>query len=318
MKNHDILLFLILFNSIACSDTKSIEKNGIKEFHKTITVQHDNKMGISIYYQKEHDPKPTIYFLSASVSDRRSYKHIYYHLVKHGYTVVGLSTQSFASDFMTNHFYDAITYARKFCKTKNISNEKKIGLAGHSSGAGVLPSLGYKLFTQDKLGENGRFIWGASPWIDFQYKNTMKLPKDTNFVTELFEDDYSTDPRIYLDMYKHMQLNHKTFIMVKKGGNHRTLFYDYPKELVQKGVYEPIVNLASFTFFHKNREKIFPKQDIKTNYLNIEADGTLPSNHDYRLMLDKFRWSRSSFGCKPTSNYAPNPREKECLNYTNK
>jgi len=317
MRNY-ILLFILLFNSIACSDGKSIEKNGIKEFHQTITVEHKNKMGISIYYKKEGIPKPTIYFLSAATTDRHYYEHIFYHLVQHNYTVIGVSTQSFASDFITNHFYNAIQFAQKFCKEKEISDSTRIGLIGHSSGAGVLPSLGYKLFTKDKLGENGRFIFGASPWIDFQYKNHMKLPKDTNFVTELFEDDYSTDPRIYLDMYKLMSVNHKTFIMVKKGGNHQTLFYDYPKELVQKGVYEPILNLASFTFFNKGKEKIFPQKDIKSDYLNIQADGTLPSNHDYKLMLDKFIWSQSSFGCKPSSGYEPNPREKECLNYTNR
>lgn len=310
-----ILLALILFISMACS--YNTDKK-IKEFHKTIDVQHKNKMGISIYYEKENSPKPTIYFLSASISDRRSYEHIYYYLAKQGYTVVGLSTQSFASDFITNHFYDAVTYARKICKNKNISNEKKVGLAGHSSGAGILPSLGYMLFTQDKLGEDGRFIWGASPWIDFQYRNFMKLPKDTNFVTELFINDYSTDPRIYLDMYKHIDVEHKTFIMAKRGANHRSMFYEEPKELVQKAIYEPISNLASFTFRGKNKEIIFPKKDINSKYLKIEAEGTLPSNRVYRSMLNRFKRSRSPFGCTPTPNYNPNPREKECLNYTNK
>ena len=81
-------------------------------------------MGISIYYSNKNIPKPTIYFLSASVSDRRVYKHIYYHLAKQGYTVVGISTEGFASDFMTYHYYDAITYARKVCKEKSKCKEK--------------------------------------------------------------------------------------------------------------------------------------------------------------------------------------------------
>ena len=309
-----IILVIALFTSIACSDS---EKNGIKSFHKTISVQHHNKMGISIYYAEENSIRPTLYFLAASTSDRRHYEHIYHYLVKKGYVVVGLSTESFASDFMSYHFYDAINYARKICKKKGLSDDRKIGLIGHSSGAGVLPSLGYMLFTQDKLGKDGRFIFGMSPWIDFQFKNSMKLPKDTNFVTQLFEDDHSTDPRIYLDMYKLMDVEYKTFMMVKEGGNHQTPFYDEPKELVQKGIYEPIENLASFTFFNKNKEKIFSKKDISSKYLHIEAEGTLPSHKDYKYMLHSFQRSRSSFGCKPTANYAPNPREKPCLNYKN-
>ncbi len=309
-----IILLISLFTTMACSDTK---KNGIYAFHKTITVQHQNKMGISIYYTQENSIKPTLYFLSAATSDRRNYEHIYHHLVKKGYVVVALSTEGFASDFMTYHFYDAITYARKICKEKGLTNDRQIGLIGHSSGAGVLPSLAYKLFTEDKLGTDGRFVFGASPWIDFQFKNAMKLPKDTNFVTQLFENDHSTDPRIYLDMYKYIDVNHKTFMMVKKGGNHQTPFYDEPKELVQKGIYEPLENLASFTFFNKDKGKVFSKKDIITPYLHIEAEGTLPSHRDYSHMLNSFKHARSSFGCKPTSNYAPNPREKECLNYKN-
>ncbi len=305
----------MLLTIFACSDVK--KKEGIYAFHKTITVRHHNKMGISIYYEQENSLKPTLYFLAASVSDRRSYEHIYHYLVKQGYVVVGLSTQSFASDFMTYHFYDAINYARNILKEKGLSNDKQIGLIGHSSGAGVLPSLAYKLFTEDKLGDEGRFIFGASPWIDFQFKNFMKLPKDTNFVTELFENDHSTDPRIYLDMYKLMDVNHKTFIMVKQGGNHQTPFYDTPKELVQKGIYDPITDLASFTFFGKRKEKIFPKKRVNSDYIDIMAEGTLPTTNEYLYMLNSFKYSRSSFGCKPTSNYAPNPREKECLNYKN-
>jgi hypothetical protein len=312
-----ILLLITLLSITAYSDTQNIKTKDIQSFHQTITVQHKNKMGISIYYVEENTIKPTLYFLSAATSDRRSYEHIYHYLVKKGYVVVGLSTQSFASDFMTYHFYDALMYARKVCTQKGLTNDKQIGLIGHSSGAGVLPSLAYKLFTQDKLGKDGRFIFGTSPWIDFQFKNFMKLPKDTNFVTQLFENDHSTDPRIYLDMYKLMEVKHKTFMILKQGANHQTPFYNKPKKLVQKGIYEPIENLASFTFFNNNKEKIFSKRDIITPYLHIEAEGTLPSSKDYNHMLNSFKQSRSSFGCKPTPNYASNPREKECLNYKN-
>jgi len=311
-------LFFIFFTMNACSDTLSEVNNEIKAFHETIKVQYGNKMGISIYYSSENMPKPTIYFLSASVSDRRVYEHIYYYLVKQGYTVVGLSTHSFASDFITYHFYDAVTYARKICKEKNISNEKKIGLAGHSSGAGVLPSLGYKLFVEDKLGEEGRFIFGAAPWIDFQHKKYMKLPKNTNFVTEVFVNDHSTDPRIALDMYKLMEVKHKSFMVVKKGANHQTPFYENPRTLIEKGVYEPLANLASFSFFKRDKEKIFPLKNIRSEYLDIEAEGTLPSDRVYKSMLRNFVLSRSSFGCVVSKNYIKNPREKECLAYVNR
>ncbi|HHD75381.1 MAG TPA: hypothetical protein ENK82_01945 [Campylobacterales bacterium] len=313
-----LFLLSILLSFIACGNTASIENDQeIKEYHKTIEVKHENKMGISIYYSEEGKPKPMIFYLSASVSDRHSYEHIYHYLVKRGYTVIGLSTESFASDFMTYHFYDAITYARKICQAKKIGDERKIGLAGHSSGAGVLPSLAYKLFVKDQLGKEGRFIFGSAPWIDFQFEKHMRLPHDTNFVTQVFINDASTDPRIYLDMYKLMDVDHKTFIILKEGANHRTPFYDEPKALVEKGIYEPLANLAAFTFFHEEKEKIFPHKDSITQMMTIEADGSLPSNEDYLMILNKFRDSGSPYGCKTTAEYVANPREKECLNYKN-
>jgi len=317
MIKKNILLLLIVLVSIACSESQTAHKKSIQEYHTTITTKHNNRMGISIYYKEENIKKPTIYFLSASTSDRRSYEHIFHYLVKEGYVVVGLSTQSFASDYIMYHFYDALQFGRNFCKEKGITDDTRVGLIGHSSGAGILPSLGYKVFTEDGIGSNGRFIWGASPWIDFQYNNMMKLPKDTNFVTVLFENDHSTDPRIYLDMFKHIDVKHKSFIMVKKGGTHQTIFYPEPKELVYNGILKPLTDLASYTFKDKNKNSIFPTKDIEHSYLNITEENKLPKQNTYLKMLKNFRWSHSSFGCKPTSNYAPNPREKECLEYKN-
>jgi hypothetical protein len=289
----------------------------ILSFHKTIEVQHKNKMGISLYYAEENKAKPTIFYLSASVSDRRVYEHIYHYLVRQGYTVVGLSTEGFASDFMTYHFYDAITYAKQVCQEKNICNEKKIGLVGHSSGAGVLPSVAYKLFVEDGLGEEGRFVFGAAPWIDFQYESYMKLPKDTNFVTQVFIHDHTTDPRIALDMYKLMDVNHKTFMMVKGDSNHGTPFNQTPIALIHQGIFEPLSNIAKFSFEKRDKDKSFANHDIVTQYLHIEAEGTLPSDEDYSMMLKKFKESGSSYGCVTYPNYMKNPREKECLNYVN-
>jgi len=299
------------------NEVEVVPEINVLEFHKTIKVQHENHMGVSLYYAEGQTPKPTIFYLSASVSDRRVYEHIYHYLVKQGYTVIGLSTEGFASDFMTYHFYDAIRYAKQVCQEKNVCDMKKIGLAGHSSGAGVLPSLAYKLFAEDGLGEEGRFVFGAAAWIDFQHQSHMHLPKDTNFVTQVFMNDHSTDPRIALDMYKFMNVNYKAFMMVKGGSNHQTPFYTEPKELVQKGVLEPLLNIARFSFEKKDKEKTFAKGDIVTDYLQIEAEGTLPSNEQYLWMLNKFKASGSSYGCVTRPNYMKNPREKECLSYLN-
>lgn len=80
----------------------------------------------------------------------------------------------------------------------------KFGLAGHSSGAGLLPSVGYKLAVDDGWGVQGKFIFSSAPWIDFDITDEMlaNYPTDMKFILQTYEDDISTDLRTYIDQFE--------------------------------------------------------------------------------------------------------------------
>jgi hypothetical protein len=76
----------------------------------------------------------------------------------------------------------------------------KFGLVGHSSGAGLLPSLGYVLVHDKGWGSEGKFIFSAAPWIDFDMTDAMvaAYPTGMKLLIHTYEDDKSTDLRTYI------------------------------------------------------------------------------------------------------------------------
>jgi lysophospholipase L1-like esterase len=287
----------------------------IRRDDAAVTTAHVD-MNVSIYYQEEQVKKPTIYFVAGGTIDHKRYEHLIHTLVNEGYVVVAASYDgSFDAKNIRDNYFDAFVKGWQMCEAKGINDDTRVGLVGHSSGAGTLPSLAYKFFVQEQMGAQGRFVFGATPWVDFQYANAMALPSDTNFVTQWYEDDDSTDPRIYLDMYRHVALNHKTFITVKEHTDHATIVNGTPFELVQRTIYEPLKNLAKFTFKGTHKELIFPDADSESSEMRILKEGSQPSDADYNAMMDAFALAGSAYPCKSDPAYAPNPREKECEAY---
>jgi len=278
-----------------------------------ITTTANIDMNVSIYYQEEQVKKPTIYFVAGGTIDHKRYEHLLHTLVNEGYVVVAASYDgSFDDENIRDNFFEAFVKGWQMCEAKGINDDTRVGLVGHSSGAGTLPSLAYKFFVQEQMGENGRFIFGATPWVDFQYTNAMALPSDTNFVTQWYEDDDSTDPRIYLDMYRHAAVDHKTFITLKHHADHYTIVNGTPLNVVEPAIYTPLKDLALFSFKSVHKESIFPSSDINNSDMLVLKDGTQPSDTDYDAMIDAFALAGSTFPCKNDPAYAPNPREKEC------
>ncbi len=282
-----------------------------------ITTASNVDMNISIYYQEENIKKPTIYFAAGGTINHKKYEHLIHYMVNEGYVIVAASyDDSFDSEHISDNFFEAFVKGWQMCEDKGINDDTRVGLVGHSSGAGILPSLAYRFFVNENMGENGRFIFGATPWVDFQYSNAMVLPKDTNFVAQWYEDDDSTDPRIYLDMYRHITVDNKTFITVKQNTNHSTIVNGTPLDIVEKTIYESLGNLAKYTFESTNKELIFSSVDIDNDNMLILKQNSNPTDVNYNNMMDKFIAAGSPYPCKSDPSFAANPREKECEAYS--
>ena len=299
----------------------SVTGNVTKMIHREddeLASSHDALMRVSIYYQEENVQKPTLYFVAGGVNDHLNYEYLIHHLVNQGYNVIAASYNgSFNAPNISDDFFDAFVRGWNMSNAKGINDDTRTGLIGHSSGAGTLPSLAYKFFVEQGMGSNGRFVFGATPWVDFQYKKKMILPKNTNFVTQWYEDDHGTDPRIYLDMYRHMAVDNKTFITLKQNTNHSIISTGIPLDVVERGIYKPLDALARFTFERVNKDAIFPEADVDDIDLRILANGTKPSTADYQIMIDGFVNHGSAYPCDSAAggSYPENPRKSECEAY---
>ena len=275
-------------------------------------------MRVSIYYAHEQQRLPTIYFTAGGDLNHHQYDHLLYHLAEEGYTVVAASYRDgFNDTHLTDNFFDAFVKGWQMCEDLQINDDTRVGLVGHSSGAGTLPSLAYRFFVEQQMGQNGRFVFGATPWVDFQHKQSHVLPYDTRFVTQWYENDHGTDPRIFLDMFRHQVLEHKSFLILKQQSDHNTFRTGTPYDLVKEGIYAPLDNLARYTFTGMDRSLIFTPTDRENDVLHILADRSLPDSPTFSSMYDAFAAAGSAYPCDSAAGgvYAPNPRKQACEAY---
>ncbi len=285
----------------------------------TVTASSGSQMNVSIYYQKEGVAKPTLYFVAGGGLDHHGYEHLLYHLVEQGYVVVAASyAEGFNDTHIADNFFDAFVKGWQLCEDRGINDDTRTGLIGHSSGAGTLPSLGYKFFIEQGMGSNGRFVFGATPWVDFQWEAYKYLPADTHFVTQWYEDDHDTDPRIYLDMYRHMAVEHKSFMILKQQSDHYTIMNGTPLPLVEEGIYKPLDALAHYTFEGSDKALVFPETGSDDENLKIFPEGGVPDSTTYEGMMQSFADAGSPYPCDSAASghYDPNPRLQQCEAYS--
>ncbi len=316
-----ILLFIAV--SLLAEPTNLSEKirlNAISEIDTFEDINVSSRMNITIYHQHTNTLQPTIYFVSGGSVDRKSYQHLHRFLALQGYIVIAASSENFSSAQLRDDYFNAFIKGWLTCKDNNLlTDDTRVGLVGHSSGAGILPSLGYRFFNEQNMGTNGRFIFGATPWVDFQHDPNKILPQDVNFATQWFDQDNSTEPNIYLDMYAYIDVNHKTFITVKSTddfiSDHDSIKQE-PSANIIEGIYKPLANLADYSFTQLGKENIFSDQVIENSYLKILADRKLPSYQEYQLMMQQF--NNGFYTCDTTQQgHSENPRLATCEAFKN-
>lgn len=141
----------------------------------------------------------------------------------------------------------------------------QFGLAGHSSGAGLLPSLSYRLVRENGWGDEGKFIFSSAPWIDFDIDDAMlqDYPTDMKFILQTYEDDKGTDLRTYIQQFEELPIpdTEKEYITLRDvtidgyhyAADHRVTAsgeggYGVWDAMDYYGVYRLIAALADYAF----------------------------------------------------------------------
>jgi hypothetical protein len=157
---------------------------------------------VTLYFPEgQTRPAPTLFFAPGWEISAESYMELLGFLVSKGYVVVFddyvEDSGAIGTQLCDSFRAAAVRYPERIDTTR-------IGLVGHSSGAGLLPSVGYRLAVESGWGASGRFIFSSAPWIDFDLTEEMlaAYPGDMKLIIQTYEEDLSTDLRTYIDQFE--------------------------------------------------------------------------------------------------------------------
>jgi dienelactone hydrolase len=92
----------------------------------------------------------------------------------------------------------------------------RVGVQGQSFGGGMVPAIGYHLFSQRGWGSNGAYLYMTAPWYcsGISSDQLASLPQHTKMITMIFDEDRINDHAIAIDMYNSILLpsENKNFI----------------------------------------------------------------------------------------------------------
>ncbi len=168
------------------------------------TQGYDNQ--ISIYHPKTVPaPAASIFFAPGWNVSCEGYGELLRFLASKGYIAV-------CDDYVENagligaQLKDAFVAAA--ARYPALIDTGRIGLMGHSSGAGLLTSVAYDLVRNRGWGSNGAFIFSSAPWIDFDISDAMlaDYPHDIKLIVHTYEDDLSTDLRTYIQQFESLPI----------------------------------------------------------------------------------------------------------------
>ena len=141
---------------------------------------------------------PTIFFVSGWGRDVTTYDKFFRFLASKGYSVINIynNTPGNIVSSYTNA-KDMLIQAANV-HYSNWIDTTKIGLMGHSFGAGATVWIGNEIFnpTTHNFGSQGRFIFMSAPWFSLVItaEQLQNYPPDVKLLIEINNDDLSVNP----------------------------------------------------------------------------------------------------------------------------
>lgn len=278
---------------------------------------------IEIYYPSDiATPVPTIFYSHAfGGSSSDNIVSMLNFVAQKGYAIVYVPYQT--TGVSVTDRYNNLTkgFAKAAREYSNIIDTNKVGFMGHSFGGGASFGIGYKYFTQNNWGKNGRFIYALAQWYSYNISQAelQKIPSDTKLLTEIFNDDITNDHRMAVEIFNNVNIptSEKDFLLLKSdtlGGHiyladhvvpNTTVFdaYDY------YAYYRFIDALCDYTFNGNINGKNTALGNGSTAQITMPAGLTNLAQTDNPSVV--FSESKYQFSCSDTLNpripYCPTP-----------
>lgn len=174
---------------------------------------------VEVYYPRgTTSPRPTMLFAHGfGGNDPNYYGEIFRNLASRGYVAVFVPypiSLNFPALYRTldSGFAEAV---RRF---PNVIDSTRIGFAGHSFGAGALPSIAFKAFTSRGWGARGKFLFSMAPWYSLEttQEQLRTFPRDTKLIMQIYADDATNDHRMAMDVFININIptSEKDFVTV--------------------------------------------------------------------------------------------------------
>jgi len=166
----------------------------IKQTEKVI----DGKGTITFYHPDiAVAKKATVFFISGWGRPAHTYEYFFHFMASQGYSVVNIYNTNPGN--IKQSYQNSLDMMVLAAQTHypNWIDTKKVGLMGHSYGAGSTIWLGKKVFDKASYnwGTNGRFIFMNAPWYSLlvDENDLVNYPENVKLLIEVSNDDERPD-----------------------------------------------------------------------------------------------------------------------------
>lgn len=176
-----------------------------------ILNDHYPLKSISVFYPTgTTSPIPTVFYAHGFGGTDYNYGiEIINHIVSKGYAVVFVPYKSFGVTDTERYLTLFDGFNKSARNLTSIIDTSRVGFMGHSYGAGALPILSYREFTENNWGTNGKFLVLSAPWYSYELGSSVlsNYPTDCNMQVILYDNDSINDHRMGMDIFNNIAIN---------------------------------------------------------------------------------------------------------------
>jgi hypothetical protein len=173
---------------------------------------------VSVYLPDSIDkPVPLIVFMHGyNGGDPDYFSHTIKHIISRGMAVIFSPYPSFPSpaadkpETVLNKYKIAFTGIEEAVhRYSQFLDTTRIGIVGHSFGAGAVPSIAYRCMVETSWGKQAAFLFVTAPWYMYGITDShlTMLPAHLKMVTIVFDDDNINDHQMAVDLFNRIHIN---------------------------------------------------------------------------------------------------------------
>ncbi len=169
-------------------------------------------------------PVPTIFFAHGyQGTSPIYYEALLSHLASRGYAAVFSPYKTVDTSDLSRYLTMAAGFVAAVDSYPQYLDSSRVGFAGHSFGAGAIPSLARRGIVDEGWGADGAFMFSMAPWYsyDITQEELWTFPSNVKLVMQNFDDDRVNDHRMAVDIFENINIadSEKDFVTLYSDTN---------------------------------------------------------------------------------------------------